>query len=199
MFKRLKIAVPAVQVLAIACVLILDRVTTNEKVLEYYLLPVRELVMNLNFPLVALSRILVLVDDLSANLHISFAPSGILLMAVLALAGLALLSCVVLFWYLVVVEIEGRQSGESLIRFSNKSAELVKTVALLLLGFGSLFYAYTDTVWPIDRQLSHHGLWPIEIVIGGLVLIAWGVALIAMASADFRRLLTSRNVSELPL
>lgn len=193
MHKRLKIILPGAQVLAFACVLLLTKRTAGEREFLLYALPARQVIMDLNYPLVALAHIIVSLDRLSGYLGLSWEPKGIMLTAAITTAAVVLFCCIALFWYFAAAEFYKRRHGESLMRFSSRSLELVKVIGLLLFGTGGLYRVYTEAMWPVSRRLSHDGLWPVEIILGDLLLVAWASIFIGMSISDFRRLTLSRR------
>src|SRR6267378_1811429 len=123
MYKRLRIIVPAVQVTALLCVVVLTKVIARESVNLFYVLPVRQLIANLNYPLVVVSEAFIWIDKLSLSAHMSWRPEGALLVATIVITGLTVVLCIALFWYFVIAEIEARQLGGSLVRFSSRIIE----------------------------------------------------------------------------
>jgi hypothetical protein len=190
MYKRLKIIVPAAQVLAIVCMFGWERVPQVERTISLYILPTRQIIMNLNFPLVIIWwPIIQAIEWLNGYLPFLREPSTTGTIGI----ALALFSSIALFWYFVVAEIQMRGDGKSLVRFSNRTVELVKVVVLFLCGVGTLFHAYTETMRPSRHGLSHYGLWPVEIILSLLFLVAWGGTFIGLSIFDFKKLTTNKG------
>jgi hypothetical protein len=173
MFRRLKIIVPTIQVLAGVAVFGSGKFCHNERFLQYYIYPFQGLVEFINFPLLI---IWVPIGFALADLP---SPTGRLLTAVTALFALLLVSSVALFWYLVVTEIELRIHGGSMLRFSGWIGRLF-TVVTFCLGVGTLFYAYqySKSLWYYRR---------VDGIDGGAALAAWGALLITIAVSGLAR------------
>jgi hypothetical protein len=172
-FRRLKIIVPAIQVLAAVAVFGSGKLCHNERFLQYYIYPFQGLVELINLPL-----LIVWVPIGFALAHLP-SPTGWLLIALATLFALLLVSSVALFWYLVVAEIELRIRGGSMLRFSGWIGELF-TVAAFCLGAIALFYAYqySKSVWYYRR---------VDGIEGGAAIAVWGAVFIAIAVSDLAR------------
>jgi hypothetical protein len=173
MFRRLKIIVPAIQVLAAVAVFGSGKLCHNERFLQYYIYPFQGLVELINLPL------LIVWVPIGFVLAALPSPTGWLLTAVTALFALLLVSSVALFWYLVVTEIELRIHGGSMLRFSGWIGELF-TVAAFCLGAGALFYGYqySRSRWFYRR---------VDGIEGGAALAIWGAVFIAIAVSGLVR------------
>jgi hypothetical protein len=186
MYKRLKILVPAVQVLLVVGVFLWYKAPHSEHVLTQYVGPARDVVIKLNFPLLILwSPILYITEWFPLFLSPSHPATQVLGIAVFALA---LVSSVAVFWHLVLVELELRSQGRSMIRSSNWFAETCKAVLLVLCGLGALIYAYTEA-----SRLLLLGRSKFDAFGGGLFLVAWSAVLIGTSISDIAYFLRREN------
>ena len=94
--------------------------------------------MKLNWPLVVMWwPVASLVERFTTNMNPS-ATHDIWVMVYV----LAILFSVAIFWYFVIVEIEARKRGGSVVRFQNALGEVAKIVFLLVSGVAAPVYAY---------------------------------------------------------
>src|SRR5262249_782436 len=107
------------------------------------------MVMHVNFPLAVFwAPVFLFLEWASASSYINIS-NGPAVMAIGSLLGLAIVTSIASFSYLVVTEVELRSQGRSLIRFSSGTLEMVKAVVLAALGVSGMVYAY----WGSSRQL----------------------------------------------
>ena len=188
MRRFLRFSVPSAQVLAVLLALGWEKIASGERTLPLYVLPTRHFLLNLNFPLAAVWWSLFKLGDRLLHLW----PLGQTNQLALAVEGvvffLVLMSSVTFFWYFVVVEIQTRSKGKSLVRFAHVKFEFVRILVFLACGLGCLFRAYSETLRPFEHDLARYGLWPVEIVLSALVLITWGVTFVISVIVDFRKL-----------
>jgi hypothetical protein len=190
MYKRLRIVVPAVQVLALVAVAALQ-LAVHKRVLHVDCDPFRRVVLSMDYPIwtvflataYPLTRLTV---PLPGWLYVA---EGAVLLAVLLLG-------IPLFWYLVVAEIEMRRHGKSMLRFSGWIKELLAVTVLLLFGAGAFIEAHTigsvfffGEAW--STLLSLAAARPGEFL-SMLILTAWGVLFVALAIHDLITFLKGR-------
>ena len=115
MGKKLRVAVPAFQVLSIALIVAWSNLCHDPRIVVNYFGPTRDLLLKENFPLVVvLAPIAYALDRVGEVIG----PVGGTSQAIgTAFFGLLLFIGAALFWYLVVVEVQMRVRGESLLRF----------------------------------------------------------------------------------
>jgi len=201
MYKRIRIVIPVIQVLAMVCVQIWEKVTGVEKNLLLYVLPTRHMVMDMNFPLAMIWWPITHTSELSSNYFplVRFSSGmGMVQVVVAALFATTLYLSIALFWYFVVTELWMRTHGKSLVRFSNRIAETIKVFVLFLCGLGTFAYACREVLLPFLRHWTFSGLWPVEITASVLFLVAWGIIFVGFAIEDFRTELLSNRVPVLP-
>src|SRR5436190_2485998 len=139
-YKRLKILVPAIQVLLVIATVVWDRMRISDLAFDLYARPFQEILMKLNWPLVVMWwPVASLVERFTTNMNPS-ATHDIWVMVYV----LAILFSVAIFWYFVIVEIEARKRGGSVVRFQNALGEVAKIVFLLVSGVAAPVYAYVD-------------------------------------------------------
>jgi hypothetical protein len=175
MYKRLRMIVPAVQVLIVVAVYTLPKLSHTNREFDIEIFSVQNLVKKLNFPLVVIwSPVLYGADWLSRYLP---PLRGALFAAAVLVVAALLASSVALFWYFVLTEIEMRRHGKSMLRLTGWFKELFIASLLFCFGAGSILHAYAYT-----RSLFH--VRPAEAVLGGFFLLAWGVAFIGVSVHD---------------
>ena len=110
---------------------------------------------------------------------------------VLTLGGIVLLIAVMAvsvgaFWYFVVVEVEKRAHGLSMLRPSSRLRAIVALIALLCFGTGAFWYAYVVSrpLWYVARRGA---------ILTGLFPTIWGTILVGMAIVDFMMLLNRKE------
>lgn len=185
MYKRLRAVVPAVQVAAAIVVFSATKFYGTSRFYEYYLGDAQNVIIHLNLPLMALWA---LVFSPIAWLTRYLPPvTGTLHAVGIILVALLLASSVVLFWYLVVVEIEMRSRGKSMLRPSRWSSALVLAACLFCFGAATLFYSYT-----VSRPLWYGR--PVDAVIEGIFPTIWGIVFIGIGIQDF--VVSLRNRTE---
>jgi Ca2+/Na+ antiporter len=101
------------------------------------------------------------------------------LLAGTALLGAIVLATIVAFWHFVVSEYEMRKTRHSMIRFTNRYAEVAKDLLLLLFAMSTLAYAWADTSALLR---THRSLW--FSIAGCACLVAWSIALLWIAISD---------------
>jgi hypothetical protein len=105
---------------------------------------------------------------------------------------LAILTSTAAFWYFVVVEVEMRRRNASYLRFSGRLLERLKATAMILVGVGAAVFALWDgrRLVVLD-QVNRHHLFRSSVLadalIGGLFLVGWAAALIAIGVQDIVR------------
>jgi len=190
MYKRLRIVVPAVQVLAFVALPAL-KLAVHMRVLQVNYDPFRRVVLSVDYPIwTVFLAIAVLLARLMPALP------GWLSVAVGAVLLAVLLLGIPLFWYLVVAEIEMRRHGKSMLRFSGWIKELLAVTVLLLFGAGAFIEAHR--IWSIFFfGLPWHTLLSLPAACPGeflsmLILSAWGVLFVALAIHDLITFLKGR-------
>jgi len=190
MYKRLRIVVPAVQVLALVAVAAL-KLAVHMRVLHVDYHPFQQLVLSVDYPI--LTVFLAIAYPLDRWM---FPLPGWLSGAVGAgFLGLLLLG-ISLFWYLVVAEIEMRRHGKSMLRFSGWAKELLAVTALLLFGAGAFIEAHRigSIFFFLDwwhTLVSLAAAFPGEFL-RMLIMSAWGVLFVALAIHDLISFLKGR-------
>jgi hypothetical protein len=192
MNKRLKVIIPALQMLTVVGVLVWQKMALSEPMSTMYVLPTRQLILNLNIPLAAIWWAFILGFEWVGN-YLPFLqePNALGFAFVLAI-----FVSIGLFWQFVVVEVQLRIRGQSLIRFPNRIVESGKLVIFFFGGIGTLFYAYTEAIRPSEHGLARYGLWPVEIALTALFLAIWGAAFIGIFIYDFRKWTMTEEKSE---
>ena len=143
MYKRLRIIVPAVQVLIVVVIVLSEKFVINDRLYHTYVAPTYVLVWKLNFPyhvfLLALDRALRPIPSIS----------GTPFTVIVAVLAVMLLLMLALFWYFVVTEIKMRSQGKSMLQFTGRISELFTVTVLFCFGVGSIWSAYSDTSWSL--------------------------------------------------
>jgi hypothetical protein len=180
--KRLRIIVPAVQVLAFLGVFAL-KLAVHMRVVHLDYDPFRRLVLCVDYPVWTIFLAVAYpVDRLMA-------PTPRWLSGAVGTLFVALLlSAIPLFWYFVVAEVGMRAHGASMLRFSGWRKELLAVAILLLLGGRAFVEAYTAAsafffleAWDILLSLAI-ARWHETLCI--LILTAWGIVLTGVAIHD---------------
>jgi len=189
MHKNLKLCVSAIQVLLVTATVVWYRLASSDQAFVGYAMPARDLVaMKLNWPLVvAWSPVVYLMERLSSNQN----PSLTAIQIAGAIAfGLAIISSLAAFWYLVVVESQARKRGGSVVRFQSALGELAKIVFLFIGGVAAPIYAYVDgraLLVAYQDNPRFVGL-AVDAFLGGVFLVTWGMILTMVAVHDLRLL-----------
>jgi uncharacterized RDD family membrane protein YckC len=182
-YRRLKILVPATQVLAYLALFAL-KLAVHMRVVRMDYDPLWGLLRSVNYPLwVVLLAVVYPVSWLVPPL-----PLGHWLyvgqFAVVAL----FLSGVGLFWYLVVAEIGMRRRGKSMLRFAGRFKELLAVCITFLFGAGAFIWAYAIawTILPQSWRAVYIFLVPAYSckLLSVLILTAWGIVLAGLAIHD---------------
>jgi predicted membrane-bound spermidine synthase len=114
--------------------------------------------------------------------------------ALALVAGFVFLASVALFWCLVVIEIELRLQGKSLLRFSSRVWSFVTIVVLFCLGAGALISAYLDGRKQIPFMLRNGSVIGLFLgILPDIFLLAWAITLTGMAVSDFRNFIQSHS------
>jgi hypothetical protein len=194
LIRRLKVIVPTLQVLLLVSVAvwhhIIEKRFINQPdfIAQYASTPIH-ILLKLNFPLLAVWSLVVFPLDYALSKSYLNLPGETPSMVIVLVFDLALLASVAALWYFVVVEIQMRRYGNSLIRFSGRRAELLKIVILVVAGVGAIAYACWDGHRLLELgQLNRHALYwssMVDAAVGGLFLAIWAVVLIWMAVQDF--------------
>jgi hypothetical protein len=193
-YKSLKVIIPTVQMLTVVGVLVWQKMALTDRMQTLYVLPTSHLILNLNIPLVAIWWPFIFgIDPVGKYLPFLQKPHPQMVIG-FAFVMILFLS-IGLFWYFVVVEVQLRMRGQSLMRFSNRIVESVKVVGLFFGGIGTFFYGYTETIRPSQHGLARFGLWPAEIVLTVFFLAIWGTAFIGISIYDLRKWPTTMRES----
>jgi hypothetical protein len=119
--------------------------------------------------------------------------------AIAVVFDLAVLTSIAFFWYFVVVEIEKRNHGSSLIRFSSQPLEIVKAVVLIAAGIGAVVLACWDArrLLLLGQLYGRMLYWSdmINAIVGGLFLLAWAAVLITISVKDIKLVLRRNQKS----
>jgi hypothetical protein len=179
----LKFIIPTLQMLTVVGVLVWEKMARTDRMLTNYVLPTREMILNLNLPLVAIWwPFIYTMERLGDYLPFLQKPSAIGFGI-----ALTLFASIGLFWYFVVVEVQLRIRGQSLMRFSNRIMESGKVAILFFGGIGTFFYGYTEAIRASQHGLARYGLWPVEIALTVFFLATWGTAFIGISIYDLRK------------
>jgi len=155
-------------------------------IVAYAITPLH-LLMKLNFPLVLLwlpiSYPLNYLFSILSPYRSVFITAGVL-------AFVAAAASVAWFWNFVMIEVHRRKRGDSLIRFSKRSVELLKVAGIATAGITAIAFA----VWDGRRLLllGEVNRWTlywssmVDAIVGGLFLAIWAAILIRVAIEDFR-------------
>ena len=202
--KRLRVIVPTLQVLLLISAAlwlnIFSKVYINrpEFIVGCAQLPI-QILIKLNLPLAVLWFPVVYAMNWASSSNDWNLPSGATGMVINAMLDLAILSTVALFWYFVVVEIEKRRYGSSLIRLSNRTLEILKAVFLTAVGMGAIAVA----CWEVHRLLLLDQLYRraifwssmVNVILGGLFLLTWASVLITVSVKDLKLVLRRNQKS----
>ncbi len=195
--KQMKFIVPTLQVLLLISAGLWQRILENryaehpETIVGYILTP-KNVLLKANFPLAVLwfpiFRALEWASS-SSNPSLARGAAGVTALVVL---DTAVFSSMALFWYFVVVEIEMRKRKASHIRFAGQHMERLKATVMMLFGLGAAVFAFHDghRLVVLDQLNLHRFFWSSVVAdafIGGLFLVAWGAAFIAMGVHDMVR------------
>jgi hypothetical protein len=193
LIKRLKFVVPTLQVLLLVSAGLWQHILGKyyadhpEVIVQYASTPIIILLKS-NFPLAVLwFPFFCALNWASSGSHLNL-TSGAAGVVMLAVFDLVVVSTVALFWYFVVVEVEKRKHGASLIRFSNRMLETLKAIVLIAAGLGAFGFA----CWETHRLLLLGQLnlltlyWSsmVDAIVGGLFLVIWAVVLIKISVQD---------------
>jgi hypothetical protein len=190
-YQRLKVIIPTLQMLTAVGVLIRGKMARTDRTLTNYVLPARHLVLNLDLPLVPIWWLFIYpMEWLSDYLPFLQKPSAIGFGL-----GMTLLTSIGLFWYFVVVEVQLRVRGQSLVRFSSRIIESGKVFILFLGRISTFFYGYTEAIRPFQHGLARYGLWPVEIALTVFFLAIWGAPFIGISIYDSRKCLMTMRKS----
>jgi hypothetical protein len=204
--KRLRVIVPTLQVLLLISATlwlgIISKVYINqpEVIVGCAQLPI-QILMKLNLPLSVLwFPVFYAMHCASASSsNYGNLPSGATGMLIIAVINLAILSSVALFWYFVVVEIEKRRYGSSLIRLSNRTLEIVKAIVLMAAGMGAIAVACWEVhrLFLLDQLYRHAIYWSsmVNAILGGLFLLTWASVLITVSVKDLKLVLRRNQKS----
>jgi magnesium-transporting ATPase (P-type) len=190
MYKRLRIIVPAAQVLAFVAVYALRFAAVYP--LGYY---AQRLILKINYPLLPIWVATGYpVDRVTPHLPALWGWRDI---AVRSMFGALVVSSVALFWYFVITEAQMRRHHKSMLRFSGAFKESLTVTLMFVLGVGALIYAYNSRLSWIPHARSQGSALELAAAItdqflGGLVLITWGAVLIGLAVDDLVTFLKGR-------
>ncbi len=183
MYKRLKILVPAIQVLAYLALFAL-KLAVHMRVVRMDYGPLWELMRSVNYPFwVIFLAIAYPIDWLAPP-----SPKGQWLYVAQFVVAALFLSGVGLFWYLVVAEIEMRRRARSMLRFAGRFKELLAVSITFLFGAGAFIWAYAIawTILPQSWRAVYIFLVPAYAckLLSVLILTAWGIVLAGLAIHD---------------
>ena len=174
------------------------RYITRPEFVAYANVPIQTLLKS-NYPLVLLLfPIGYAINYVVSNSYLNL-PSGVPLVAIAVVFDLAVLTSIAFFWYFVVVEIEKRNHGSSLIRFSSQPLEIVKAVVLIAAGIGAVVLACWDArrLLLLGQLYGRMLYWSdmINAIVGGLFLLAWAAVLITISVKDIKLVLRRNQKS----
>jgi hypothetical protein len=198
--KRLRIIIPVAQIVTLLLILLFLNLA-NAHTRFFYINPLRELILQLNFPLFVLwGHTIGFVSRLFGNSTDN--PSS-LFTVVQMLGSVAFVITFFLMWYVVLREIQLRIQGKSLLKRSAGPGEWTKDIAFFICGCAVLISAYFyasglfNTLHLLKSGVlyrpSDAWLWRAEAVGLGFVRAAWGMAFIGIAAVDFRGMLRGRH------
>jgi hypothetical protein len=180
------------QTLAFIAVWVLLRIaTSNYSVRFNYYMPAKNLLIALNYPVIAFWYCALYIFD---RLHVPNVPSGVLFWVLTITVSILFLSSIALFWYFVVREVELRRRRDTLLRFPGTLVPTVSMLVFFLVGVSALVYAYMQSkselslVW---RNGSTVGLF--LVLLPDVFLVAWAIVLIWAAVSDSRRLIGAQT------
>ena len=205
--KRAKVIIPTLQVLLPVAFAflhhILEKYYINQPdiIVGYADIPIYVLLM-LNYPLAVLWSLPLYPLYWAFSAFDLTRPSGAPLVAIAVVFDLAVLTSVAVFWYFVVVEIEKRKHGSSLIRFSSRTLETAKAIVLIGAGVGALVLACWEAhrLVPLDQQYRHVLYWSsmVNAIIGGLFLVIWAIVLIRISIRDLMVVFRKNETGDRP-
>ncbi|HWR17813.1 MAG TPA: hypothetical protein VN577_23490 [Terriglobales bacterium] len=182
MYKRLKLIVPIVQVLAVL-VLLWAKHWESLTIYQTYVAPTERIIRAVNIPLVfAWYPILWLLEHASPYLS---PEGGAPLILGIIVFGLILVLSIALFWYFVVTEIELRKQGKSLLKFPDWFRELAVAVGLFGFGIGAIVCAITDQQSRLWMHFGGINFGIALVILPPLILLVWAVVLIGISIHDF--------------
>jgi hypothetical protein len=142
-----------------------------------YAYPAHDIVIKVNFPIALVWSPILYFMERFPNY---FNPTSVVMKTIsLVFFVTAFGLSVVLFWYLLMAEVEMRLQNKSMIRFKSWLAEICKTVILFAVGIGAIVYAAFEA-----NRLLHFDRSITDAIIGGVFLLGWGVLFIATSIRD---------------
>jgi hypothetical protein len=189
--KRQRLFVPVIQVLLLISAAAWHNAVSHTGVQQdlgsHYASTPLYLTMKLNVPLLVIWAPFVYLANWALSSSYLGVPNHAMVVVLTGVFDLAVLSSVALFWYFVVVEMEMRSRGDSLIRFNNRLLEGVKIVLCAFAAFGSLAYAYWDghrLLFIGEPSTSK----TVDAIVGGALLLGWSIMIVNISSRDLVRL-----------
>jgi hypothetical protein len=188
MFKRLRIAVPLIQVLAVVGVYALPKLVHGTGEFYIGIFAAQSLVNKMNFPLMAVWSVCFWALDRATP----YLPTltGVFFAVAIFVIAVLVVSSVALFWYFVIAETEMRSYGRSILRSTDRLKELLIIGLLFCLGAGTFIYAYSYVRSCFYFRMA-------EAILGGSLLVAWGVVFVVLSVHD--AILFSRNKGQWPV
>lgn len=192
-YRRLKLLVPIVQVLAcIAVRLLRTLLSTDLRLYDSFYIPAVQMVERLNYPVMAFWFSVVYVLGWLLR-PLAQPSSGWALTLWMLVAALLLLASVGLFWYLAVREFELRRQGRSLLHFSGRFRPVLALVVLFCFAIGALVLLYWDASSEIPMMLvNRREIGWVLTVLTEVLWLLWALVLLRMFAVDLRVLLRSR-------
>jgi hypothetical protein len=183
--KHLRIIVPAAQVVTFLALVILGKLSHDERIYFNYFAPARRVYLQLNFPvLAAWSPLVYVLDHFGRKLP----ANGVVFDTLTLVGGLLFLSTIAIFWYLLVREAELRRSGKSLLKSSRSSVQVAVSVVIITLGMIAAFRSYSEvTVLWYSRRA--------EGVLNGFFLACWAILLVILGIRDLFSLLRRQSAA----
>jgi hypothetical protein len=191
--KRLKFIIPTVQVLLLVSAGLWQHILGKyypghpEVIVRYGSTPLY-ILLKASFPLAVLWLPFFCALTWASSIPQLNLTSGATGVVMLAVFDLAVVLSVALFWYFVVVEIERRRQGTTLIRFKSRMLETLKGIVLIAVGLGAFAYACWDSHrLLLVGQLNQRSLYwssMVDAIVGGLFLLIWALLLIKIGIKD---------------
>jgi len=175
MSRYLRVVVPGFQAAIALVVACANKFYGGTRFYEYYLGNAKELILNINLPVVAcwilvFSPIKVLGRYFPSRSGISLNLAVILMTLLIAIS-------IALFWHLVVVEVEKRLQGRSILRPLGKRRALAAAIGFCCLGILAGLYGFD-----IGAPLWH--VRPVDAGIAALPPAIWAFIFIGIGIQD---------------
>jgi hypothetical protein len=187
MYKRLRIIVPLFQVAAAIVVFVFARYCHDESTYISYCVPAQSVVTNMQYPLlIVLAPFGLPFGMVTDLLHMSRAMAR-------AVGAIVIIPSIAFFWYYVIIEVEMRGAGRSRLRLAVPFLEMCKVIILFCAGLGAFVYVYVNERMRLVLILRATVSGAVLLLIPELVLLTWGVVLIAISIQDLTVFLRSRT------